>query len=285
MSKKIVVLLTFVVVLIPASLFAAPAPLNLSAKSAILLVASTGEVLYEKNAQAQQYPASTTKMMTIITALEDGNLNDMVTTSAHAANTEGSSMYLRPEERLRLQDMLYGVALVSGNDAAVAVAEHLDGSVERFAKRMTAKAHAIGAMRTNFRNPSGLPDPNDHAHAAPGRLFGKLMHFSRCPVGRGHDHFVLNRKFLQHFHCRGHDIPIRITSHNYGNLHNRPSFNIFSDKKTSGELRVTKSAKPPRPGFCPLGVARKRLRHLVTATPTFTRSNLNGTGNVGRAEP
>ena len=113
MSKKIVVLLTFVVVLIPASLFAAPAPLNLSAKSAILLVASTGEVLYEKNAQAQQYPASTTKMMTIITALEDGNLNDMVTTSAHAANTEGSSMYLRPEERLRLQDMLYGVALVS----------------------------------------------------------------------------------------------------------------------------------------------------------------------------
>ena len=72
MSKKIVVLLTFVVVLIPASLFAAPAPLNLSAKSAILLVASTGEVLYEKNAHAQQYPASTTKMMTIITALEDG---------------------------------------------------------------------------------------------------------------------------------------------------------------------------------------------------------------------
>lgn len=158
-------LLTFVAVLFPVSAFAAPGPLNLSAKSAILMVASTGEVLYEKNAQKQQYPASTTKMMTIITALEDGKLNDMVTTSANAANTEGSSMYLRADERLRLVDMLYGVALVSGNDAAVAVAEHLDGSVDRFAKRMTAKAHAIGAVRTNFRNPSGLPDPKHYSTA------------------------------------------------------------------------------------------------------------------------
>ena len=165
MGRNFFVLLIFVAVLFPVSAFAAPGPLNLSAKSAILMVASTGEVLYEKNAQAQQYPASTTKMMTIITALEDGNLNDMVTTSANAANTEGSSMYLRAAERLRLLDMLYGVALVSGNDAAVAVAEHLDGSVDRFAKRMTAKAHAIGAVRTNFRNPSGLPDPKHYSTA------------------------------------------------------------------------------------------------------------------------
>ena len=165
MGRNFFVLLIFVAVLFPVSAFAAPGPLNLSAKSAILIVASTGEVLYEKNAQAQQYPASTTKMMTIITALEDGNLNDMVTTSANAANTEGSSMYLRAAERLRLLDMLYGVALVSGNDAAVAVAEHLDGSVDRFAKRMTAKAHAIGAVRTNFRNPSGLPDPKHYSTA------------------------------------------------------------------------------------------------------------------------
>ena len=165
MGRNFFVLLIFVAVLFPVSAFAAPGPLNLSAKSAILIVASTGEGLYEKNAQAQQYPASTTKMMTIITALEDGNLNDMVTTSANAANTEGSSMYLRAAERLRLLDMLYGVALVSGNDAAVAVAEHLDGSVDRFAKRMTAKAHAIGAVRTNFRNPSGLPDPKHYSTA------------------------------------------------------------------------------------------------------------------------
>ena len=197
MSKKILTLLAFVAVLLPVSVFAAPAPLNLSAKSAILLVASTGEVLYEKNAQAQQYPASTTKMMTIITALEDGNLNDMVTTSAHAANTEGSSMYLRPEERLRLQDMLYGVALVSGNDAAVAVAEHLDGSVERFAKRMTAKAHAIGAMRTNFRNPSGLPDPKHYSTAYDLALIAaygyKNPRFAEI-VGATHKKIVTNQK-------------------------------------------------------------------------------------------
>ena len=92
MSKKILTLLAFVAVLLPVSVFAAPAPLNLSAKSAILMVAPTGEVLYEKNARTQQYPASTTKMMTIITALGDGNLSDMVTTSASAADTEGSWM-------------------------------------------------------------------------------------------------------------------------------------------------------------------------------------------------
>jgi D-alanyl-D-alanine carboxypeptidase (penicillin-binding protein 5/6) len=165
MRKILFACLMFLLALLPTPVFAAPAPLKLSAKSAILMVASTGEVLYEKNAHSQKYPASTTKMMTIITALEDGNLNDMVTTSANAANTEGSSMYLRPEERLRLLDMLYGLALVSGNDAAVAIAEHLDGSIERFAKRMTDKAHAIGAMRTNFRNPSGLPDPRHYSTA------------------------------------------------------------------------------------------------------------------------
>ena len=165
MRKTILACLALLITLLSAPVFAAPAPLNLSAKSAILMVASTGEVLYEKNAHTQKYPASTTKMMTIITALEDGNLNDTVTTSANAANTEGSSMYLRPQERLRLLDMLYGVALVSGNDAAVAVAEHLDGSVERFAKRMTDKAQAIGAVRTNFRNPSGLPDSRHYSTA------------------------------------------------------------------------------------------------------------------------
>ena len=75
-------------------------------------------------------------MMTIITALEAGNMNDVVTVSPNAANTEGSSMELAGAEKMKLQDMLYGVALVSGNDATVAIAEHIAGSVSNFAKLM-----------------------------------------------------------------------------------------------------------------------------------------------------
>ncbi len=165
MNKKLIALISLAISLIPVTAFAAPAPLNISAKAAIVMVASTGEILFEKNASEQRYPASTTKMMTIITALEDGKLDDMVSTSFNAANTEGSSMYLLAAERLKLKDMLYGVALVSGNDAAVAIAEHIAGSAANFARLMTEKAHRIGATRTNFTNPSGLPDPRHYSTA------------------------------------------------------------------------------------------------------------------------
>ena len=134
-------------------------PPALSAKSAIVIEASTGKVLYEKNASDLRYPASTTKIMTLITALDLGNLDEVVTVSSNAANTEGSSIYLEAGERLKLLDVLYGLMLHSGNDATVAVAEHMSGSVEKFARLMTAKARALGADRTNFTNPSGLPDP------------------------------------------------------------------------------------------------------------------------------
>lgn len=152
-------------ILIPVTVFAAKPPLAITAKSAIVIEATTGEVLYEKYAEERRYPASTTKMMTIITALEAGNTNDIVTTSPNAANVEGSSMYLLVAEQLKLQELLYGLALVSGNDAATAIAEHIAGSAGNFAKLMTDKAHKIGALRTNFTNPSGLPDPNHYSTA------------------------------------------------------------------------------------------------------------------------
>ena len=136
------------------------APIELTAKSAIVMDARTGKVLYARDAESKRYPASTTKMMTLIVALEHSNLDEMVTTSQNASSTEGSSLWLSPGEQLRLMDMLYGIMLISGNDATVAVAEHISGSVEKFAKLMPEKAHAIGATNTNFTNSSGLPDPN-----------------------------------------------------------------------------------------------------------------------------
>jgi len=138
---------------------------NITAKSAILIEASTGKIIYEKNAKQILYPASTTKIMTLITALEQGNLEDVLTVSTNAASTEGSSIYLEAGERLKMLDMLYGVMLLSGNDATVAVAEHISGSTEKFAQLMTNKAHAIGAANTNFTNPNGLPDRNHYTTA------------------------------------------------------------------------------------------------------------------------
>jgi len=144
---------------------AAPTKPEITAKSAIVIEASTGKVLYAKGAEERRYPASTTKMMTLIVALEQGHLDDLVTASARAASTEGSSLWLTEGEKLKMLDLLYGIMLVSGNDATVAVAEHISGSVEKFSKVMTEKAHAIGALNTNFTNPNGLPDPNHYSTA------------------------------------------------------------------------------------------------------------------------
>ena len=158
-------LLIFLSLIITNVAVAAPNPLVIKAKAAIIIDATTGKVLYSKNAEEQRYPASTTKMMSLIVALEHGNLNEMVTASEAAASTEGSSLSLTQGERLKMIDLLYGIMLISGNDATVAVAEHIAGSVENFAELMTEKAHAIGATHTNFTNSSGLPDPNHYTTA------------------------------------------------------------------------------------------------------------------------
>ena len=138
---------------------------DLTAETAILIDARTGEVLYEKDADKCIYPASTTKMMTAILAIENVNLLKLTTVSEHAAKTEGSSAQLRAGDRVQIQDLLYGLMLSSGNDAAVVIAEHIDGSEKEFAKRMTKKAHDIGATKTHFTNANGLPDEQHYTTA------------------------------------------------------------------------------------------------------------------------
>jgi len=162
MTKRRLVtrLLVFLILMITNVAVAAPNPPMIQAKAAIVIDATTGKVLYSKNGEEQHYPASTTKMMTLIVALEQGNPDDLVTVSKNAASTEGSSLDLTQGEQLKMVDLLYGIMLISGNDATVAVAEHIAGTVEKFAKLMTEKAHAIGANDTHFANSSGLPDPN-----------------------------------------------------------------------------------------------------------------------------
>ncbi len=124
-------------------------------------------VIYSKNAYEQLYPASTTKMMTAILALKYGNLSDVVTVTDAAVITEaGASLAnIKPGDQLTLEQLLYGLMLPSGNDAANAIAVHLAGSVDAFADRMNEEAERIGATGTHFVNPSGLNDPDHYTTA------------------------------------------------------------------------------------------------------------------------
>lgn len=132
--------------------------LSVSAEYACVIDAQTGRVIYEKNAHTNHSMASTTKIMTALVALENGNLNDLVTVGKNAAGTEGTSLYLKVGDKLPLSELLYGLMLRSGNDAAIAIAEHISGSVEKFAELMTSRAKTIGAQNTSFKNPNGLDE-------------------------------------------------------------------------------------------------------------------------------
>ena len=140
---------------------------QVTARSAVVMDVLTGEVLYQRCMDERRYPASTTKIMSLITALEAGGVSfdDAVTVSAAAADMEGSTMWLERGQKCRFEDLLYGMMLVSGNDAAAAVAEHVSGSVPAFAKRMTEKAREIGAEHTRFSNSCGLHDPGHYTTA------------------------------------------------------------------------------------------------------------------------
>ena len=141
------------------------APETLS-PSVILMEESTGTILYEKNSDEAHYPASITKIMTTLLALENGTLSDMVTFSDDAINnTEGSGIARDYGEQMTLEQCLYGVMLESANECAYAVAEHVGGTVENFVDMMNAKAKELGCTNTHFANPHGLQDENHYTTA------------------------------------------------------------------------------------------------------------------------
>ncbi len=135
--------------------------MSLSAKSAALVDASNGRVLYEKNGNEELPMASTTKIMTCIVALENANLDDVVTISKYAASMPDVQLNIVAGEKFYLKDLLYSLMLESHNDTAVAIAEHVGGSVECFAMMMNAKAKELGCEHTNFVTPNGL-DADGH---------------------------------------------------------------------------------------------------------------------------
>ena len=137
----------------------------LSAQKAILLDGTTGRVLFEKDAHSRSLIASTTKIMTALIVCEQCNVLDRVRISKESVGIEGSSMYLREGEILTVQELLYGLMLHSGNDAAVALAIYCGGTVEGFAELMNDKARSLGLTGTHFENPHGLDSPGHYSTA------------------------------------------------------------------------------------------------------------------------
>jgi D-alanyl-D-alanine carboxypeptidase (penicillin-binding protein 5/6) len=142
------------------------APPRLGSAAAVLMDWRSGRLLYEHLGFVRRPPASTTKILTALVAVRRGGLDRWVTVSRRAARTGGSRMHLTTGERLRLGDLLTGMLMRSGNDAAVAIAEHEAGSVAAFAVLMNRTARRLGARASHFENPHGLPDPYHYTTAA-----------------------------------------------------------------------------------------------------------------------
>ncbi|MBM7854449.1 D-alanyl-D-alanine carboxypeptidase (penicillin-binding protein 5/6) [Desulfohalotomaculum tongense] len=143
----------------------------ITAQAAVLMDAETGQVLYDKNMHQRRPQASTTKIMTAILALESGKLDQVVEVTPKAASVGESSIHLRPHEKLTLEELLYGAMLRSGNDACVAIAEHIAGTEANFVNLMNYQAKLLGGYNTNFCNTNGLPHDNHYSSAYDLALF------------------------------------------------------------------------------------------------------------------
>jgi len=143
------------------------------AKAALLIDSDSGQILYQKNVNRKMFPASTTKIMTTLLALENSSLDAQVTVSRRAAEIGGTRVGLQPGEKVQMKDLLYILMLSSANDAAIAIAEHVSGSVEGFAELMNDRAREMGTQNTHFVNPHGMPDKNHYTTARDLALIGQ----------------------------------------------------------------------------------------------------------------
>lgn len=137
----------------------------IDAESSIVTDLKTGTTLYEKNSHKKLQIASITKLMTALIILEETDLNEIALVSANAANTGGSAMMLQTNEKIAVENLLYGAIIHSANDAAVALAEHNAETTEKFVEKMNQKAKEIGLSNTHFSNPIGLDDPMNYSSA------------------------------------------------------------------------------------------------------------------------
>lgn len=219
---------------------------NISASAACVIDAESGRVLCEYHAHEKRGMASTTKIMTALVALEQGNLKDVCTVSQNAANTEGTSMYLKPGEEITLEALLYGLMLSSGNDAAVAIAEHVGGSASRFAALMNQKAAEIGLVDTSFQNPNGLT-AKDHFTTA-----YDLAQIARCAMQNEMFRTIVSTKDKRVTDASGQ---------NEHTLHNHNRLLAQLDGCVGIKTGFTKAA-----GRCLVTALERDGRHLICVT-------------------
>ena len=178
--KKVIALLLSILFLFPSFAKAEELKLAENAKSAILIEASTGEIIFEKNSHEKREPASMTKMMSmliILESIENGIISwdEMVTVSANASGMGGSQILLETNEQMSVSDLFKGIAVASGNDAVVALAEKIAGTQDMFVDMMNKKVSELGLTETNFKNAHGLHEANHYSSAYDMALIAKEL--------------------------------------------------------------------------------------------------------------
>ena len=233
-------------------------PGNLYAESAVLMDGDSGRVLYEKNGHNFMANASTTKILTCILALENAKLSDIVTVSAYAATMPDVQLHIREGEQYHLEDLLYSLMLESHNDVAVAIAEHVSGSVDGFSKLMNQKAREIGCKNSLFLTPNGL-DATITGKGGEERFHGTTAE----------DLALLMRYCIMLSTCKEQFIKITSTpSHSFSDMENKRTFvcqnhnSLFNlmEGVISGKTGFTSKA-----GYCYVGAVKQEGKNYILA--------------------
>lgn len=233
------------------TVFAEEEPKELYAQSAVLMDADSGRVLFEKNGYEQKAMASTTKIMTCILALENGNLDDVVTFSDYAASQPKVHLGAASGQQFYLKDLLYSLMLESHNDSAVAIAEHIAGSVEQFADMMNQKAIEIGCEATHFVTPNGLDGSDEGGnHVTTASDLARIMSYCITDSPKV-------QEFLQITQTSSYSFVDVEQSQNF-NCNNHNAFLTMMDGAMSGKTGYTAKA-----GYCYVGALERDGRTFV----------------------
>lgn len=228
-------------------------PSELYARSAVLMDAQTGRILFAKNAQEEMPMASTTKIMTCILALEEGNMSDQVAVSQEAASQPEVKLGMQTGQKFYLKDLLYSLMLESHNDAAVAVAEHVGGSVQRFADKMNRKAEELGCTSTYFITPNGLDAQDENGiHHTTAEDLGRIMKY--CIMDSAE-----KDRFLEITQTPSYTFSDCSGSGNY-TCNNHNTFLKMMDGALSGKTGFTADA-----GYCYVGALQRDDRTFIVA--------------------
>lgn len=226
-----------------------PEESELYARSAVLMDADSGRVLYEKNGYEQMPMASTTKIMTCILALEYGNLPDAVTASKAAASQPKVHLGMQAGQQFSLEDLLYSLMLESHNDSAVAIAEHISGSVEGFAELMNQKARDLGCTDTCFITPNGLDavktvDGEEIAHSTTARDLARMMKYCIRESEKAEEFLAITRTVSRSFTSLDKKSSYSVNNHN--------AFLNMMEGALSGKTGFTANA-----GYCYVGALER----------------------------